>query len=140
VVGVGWGNAAETSARGARKFETLGQRNDATIVALGAALRFHELIGPSAVEARIFELGSVLKEQLTRLPGARLVTPAAAELSAGVIIVRLEGADHGRVYERLYAEHGIAGAPTGGIRLCPHVYTTLDDVERAAAAVAALAA
>ena len=47
VVGVGWGRNVQTNAAGARKFETLGQRNDATIAALGAALES----GPSADDA-----------------------------------------------------------------------------------------
>jgi selenocysteine lyase/cysteine desulfurase len=31
----------------------------------------------------------------------------------------------------LYDEFGIAGAPTGGLRLCPHIYNTLEHIERA---------
>ena len=92
----------------------------------------------ATVEARMHELASLLKERLARVPGARLMTPTTPELSAGVVVVRMSGADHRRIYERLYSEYGIAGAATGGIRLCPHVYTTLEDVERAAAAVATL--
>ncbi len=138
VVGVGWGSAATTSARGARKFETLGQRNDATIAGVGAALRFHESIGPAIIEARIHELASALITGLAALPGARMVTPANAQLRAGVVIVRFDGVENRRVYERLYAEHGIAGAATGGLRLCPHVYITMTDIERTIAAVRAL--
>ena len=40
--------------------------------------------------------------------------------------------------DRLYREHGIAGAPTGGLRLCPHVYNTMEHVERAVRGVAGL--
>jgi hypothetical protein len=35
------------------------------------------------------------------------------------------------VYNKLYADYGIAGATTGGLRLCPHVYNTREHVERA---------
>src|SRR5262249_16063934 len=45
VVGVGWGAKVETSARGARRFETLGQRDDAAVSAMGTAVDFHNLIG-----------------------------------------------------------------------------------------------
>lgn len=134
-VGVGWGNGAETSARGARKFETLGQRNDATIAAFGAALAFRETIGPARIEARVVELAAAMKEGLARIPGARLATSPVPELSGGVVVVRVEGADNRRLYEALYAEHGIAGAPTGGLRFCPHVYNTLTEVERTISAV-----
>jgi selenocysteine lyase/cysteine desulfurase len=136
IVGIGWGNSAETSARGARKFETLGQRNDAIIAALQPALAFHELIGPEVIEARILELAAALKDGLRALPGAHLVTPEPEELSAGVVIVRFDGADMRAVYERLYSDHGLAAAPTGGLRFSPQLYVTLADVERTVEAVA----
>lgn len=135
VVGVGWGSGPETTATGARKLETLGQRNDATIAGIKASLDFHELIGPAAIETRILELAEVLKRELARLPGARLVTPTLAELSAGVVIVQFDGRDMRALYEALYTDHRLAGAPTGGLRLCPHVYTTMADIERTIAAV-----
>ena len=137
-VGVGWGNGVETSAQGARKFETLGQRNDATIAAFGAALEFREGIGPERIEARMLALAAAMKEGLAGVRGAHLATSRSPELSAGVVVLRFEGVDNRRLYERLYAERGIAGAPTGGLRLCPHIYNTMADVERTVAAVDAL--
>jgi selenocysteine lyase/cysteine desulfurase len=53
------------------------------------------------------------------------------ELSGGVCIAASDGERRGELFERLYAEHGIAGAPTGGLRLCPHLYYTVDHVDRA---------
>ena len=35
---------------------------------------------------------------------------------------------------------GIGGAPTGGLRLCPHVYNTMADVQAAIRGVQALLA
>jgi selenocysteine lyase/cysteine desulfurase len=58
-------------------------------------------------------------------------------LSGGVVIAQVTG-DGPAVFQRLYAEHGIAGAPTGGLRLSPHVYNTMEHVERALAGVRAL--
>jgi selenocysteine lyase/cysteine desulfurase len=54
--------------------------------------------------------------------------------------VRFDGADVRRIFERLYQEHRIAGAATGGLRLCPHVYSTVADIERTVDAVRMLAA
>lgn len=140
VVGVGWGNAAVTQLPGARKFETLGQRNDATVAGLAAALDFHERIGAARVEERVLELASAMYEGLRGMRGARMVTPTRPELRAGVCIVRFEGRDTRPLYEALYRDHRIAAAPTGGLRFSPHVYNTLADVERALAAVRAVIA
>ena len=135
MVGVGWGSGARTSARGARKLETLGQRSDATVAAFGAALQFQERIGLERIETRALELARALKEGITRIPGAELLSPSREEVSAGVVIARFEGLDSGDVYEALYRDHGIAAAPTGGVRFTPHVYNTMADVGRAVAAV-----
>jgi selenocysteine lyase/cysteine desulfurase len=135
-VGVGWGSGVETETVGARKFETLGQRNDALFPALAATLDFHDAIGPEAVEARVLQLAGALREGLLALPGVLPVSPAAPALSAGVVVVRVDGRDNRQVYETLYREHGIAAAATGGLRFSPHIYNTLADVERAVNALA----
>jgi selenocysteine lyase/cysteine desulfurase len=136
IVGIGWGNTAETTATGARKFETLGQRNDAVLAALATALEFHELIGPAAIDARLVQLARALKNGLAAMPGAHIVTPSPDILSAGVVVVRFDGADARALFDTLYTQHHIAAAPTGGLRLSPHVYVTLADVERTLEAVA----
>ena len=131
VVGVGWGNRIETAAKGARKFETLGQRDDAAVSAMGTAADFLNLIGPARIEARIRELATALKEGAGKIPGAKLITSANPELSAGVCAFRFEGIDNEKVYETLYAKHGIAAAPTGGgVRFCPHIYNTMEEIDR----------
>ena len=137
VVGVGWGTAAKTTAKGARKFETLGQRNDAATAGLAAALDFHEQIGPARVEARIRELAGRLHDALLS-NGFELVTPRPPELRHGVIIVRAEAPVAQRWHQRLYAGYNVIGSPTGGLRLSPNLYNTLADVDRAVKAVVAV--
>src|SRR5262245_29283429 len=135
VVGVGWGNKVEPAARGARKFETLGQRDDAAVSAMGTTADFHNLIGRERIEARIRELAAALKEGVSKIPGARLRTSAKPELSAGVCVIGFDGNDNQKIYEALYAKHGVAGAPTGGVRLCPHIYNTIEEIDRAVSAL-----
>ncbi len=135
VVGVGWGDKVETSLKGARKFETLGQRDDAAVSAMGTAVDFHRLIGPARIEMRIRELAAALKEGCGKIPGARLLTSTRPELSAGVCVVAFEGKDSRKIYEALYARHQIAAAPTGGVRFCPHIYNTMDEIDRTISAV-----
>jgi selenocysteine lyase/cysteine desulfurase len=53
-------------------------------------------------------------------------------------VARVEPTNRAELFDRLYREHGIAGAPTGGLRLCPHIYNTDEHIDRAIAGVAAL--
>lgn len=135
-VAPGWGSDAAPDVEGARKFESLGQRDDACLAAVGTAAEFHGNLGPNGVAARVARLAAVLKEGLAGA-GMTLVTPMEPELSGGVCIVEAPG-DGREAAARLYADHGIAGAATGGLRLCPHVYNTLDHVDRAVEGVKAL--
>lgn len=139
-VGVGWGSGPEPDARGARKFETLGQRNDALLVGLGAAADFHDSIGSERIEARVLELADRLRTGLAGIPGMQIVTPEPRELHAGVLVAQVDGVEGRRVFEELHREHGVAGAPTGGLRLCPHVYNLREDVDRAVEGVAEVVA
>ena len=129
VVAPSWGGNVEPRVHGARRLESMGQRDDAALAAIATAADFHAQLGAAGVEARVTQLASHLKEGL-RDAGFSLVTPLAPELSAGVCIAEVDGGA-GSLVDALYTDHGIAGAATGGLRLCPHVYNTVEHVDRA---------
>lgn len=137
VVASGWGNGPETRLTGARKFESLGQRDDAALAALGVAAGIHNSIGAKRIEQRIVQLSQHLKQGVTDL-GLSLVTPMEEALSFGVVVVQAPEGQGGTLSNRLYDEYGIAGAGTGGLRLCPGVYNTMSHVDRAIAGIKAL--
>src|SRR6185436_17817536 len=74
VVAPGWGNRVEPAVKGARKFESLGQRDDAALAAIATAVDFHFAIGPARIEARMLELAAILKAGLKEA-GIDLLTP-----------------------------------------------------------------
>ena len=137
IVAPSWGGEVEPRPRGARKFESLGQRDDAALAAVATTAAFHERLGAAQVEARIVELATRLKDGLVEA-GFDLVTPTAPELSAGVVIAAVPPDRRDRLVTGLYERHGVAGASAGGLRLCPHVYNTRDHVDRAVRGAAAL--
>ncbi|MDO9521248.1 MAG: aminotransferase class V-fold PLP-dependent enzyme [Pseudohongiella sp.] len=139
VVASGWGNGPETRLVGARKFESLGQRDDAALAALGVAARIHNSIGAARIEQRIVRLSQYLKQGVVDL-GLPLVTPMDESLSFGVVIVQVPAGQGGTLSNRLYDEFGIAGAGTGGLRLCPGIYNTVSHVDRALAGIKELMA
>ena len=129
VVAPSWGTQVEPRPVGARKFESLGQRDDAALAAIGTTVDFHQRVGAARIEARVTDLATRLKEGL-REAGYALMTPEAPALSAGVCIAAVDG-NRGALVNALYEEHGIAGAATGGLRLCPHVFNTVEHIDRA---------
>ena len=131
VVAPGWGEGVEPDVRGARKFESLGQRDDAALSAIGKTVDFLNGIGQARIERRVFQLADRLKSKV-RSQGVELVTPLAPEFSAGVCIFKVPAGARQKAWSRMYDDFGIAGAATGGLRLCPHLYNTIEHVDRAA--------
>lgn len=129
-VAPGWGEDATPDVVGARKFESLGQRDDAKLAAIRTTADFHGAIGVSRVDARVLELATALKSKLRALD-VPLATPMDPALSGGVVIVRAAAAKGKQAYQTLDSKFGIAGAATGGLRLCPHIYNTMSHIDRA---------
>jgi selenocysteine lyase/cysteine desulfurase len=137
IVAPSWGSRVETDLVGARKLESMGQRDDAALTAIGATADFHDAIGSARIEARVLALAADLKNRLKKA-GAKLVTPEDPDLSAAVCIIDVSPDNRQQLFERLYRDHGIAGATTGGLRLCPHLYNTAEHIERAGEGVRTL--
>jgi selenocysteine lyase/cysteine desulfurase len=129
IVAPGWGSQVQPEVKGARKFESLGQRDDAALSAIATAVDFHLAIGPPRIEARMLDLAGSLKAHL-KDAGFELVTPLDPARSGGVCVVRVPPVKRDAVYNQLYEKYGISGATTGGLRLCPHIYNTREHIER----------
>lgn len=138
IVGVGYPGVIE---KGAQKFETLGQRDESRISAMEKAVEFHNMIGKDRIEARIRFLAAALKMKLKeRIPGITFRTPLTPELSGGVVVFHIPGIDLSKALDILYHKHNIGcaifGGDPGGIRFCPHIYNTVDEIDKAVDAVA----
>lgn len=127
----------ELELQNALKFETLGQRDDAAIAALGETADLHGQIRPERIQARITELATLLKEGL-KDAGATLVTPDSPAMSGGVVVMEVPKENQKTVADAMYTQFGIAGSTSGGLRLCPHIYNTREHVLRAIKGVASM--
>jgi len=135
VVSIPWGSDAEPSVAGARRFEALGQRDDASIAALAETVRFHDELGPKGVEARSLEVSDLLRDSLVDrdIP---LVSSTNPLFRSSVIIIQAPRENRAQLLTNLLADGGIIGATVNGLRLSPHIYNTAEHVERAVDAVA----
>ncbi|MFC1730155.1 aminotransferase class V-fold PLP-dependent enzyme [candidate division KSB1 bacterium] len=141
MVGVGWEGAV--SSGNAVKFEVLGQQDDPRIAAFGKTFEFHSAIGIERIEKRVRALADAVKSELKRLiPGVTIHTPVEHEMSGGVVIFAPPGIDQRAATGTLYNDYDIGcavmGGGTPGIRFSPHIYNTMEEIERAVAAVASL--
>ncbi|AXO34968.1 aminotransferase class V-fold PLP-dependent enzyme [Micromonospora sp. B006] len=78
--------------------------------ALADAFGFHSRIGPARVAERTRELADRLKEGLAGIRGVRLVTPRAADLSAGVVCCEVPGVPVGEAVGRLRSAGVVASS------------------------------
>jgi len=120
--------------------ETFGQRDDAAIVAFGEALRFQNKIGRSAVEQRSRELAAALMDRLRTLEGVTVWTHPDPERSAAVVAFHPGSLDPRKLAAAFYSRERIActaraGNDRPGLRLAPHIYNSMADVERVVSAL-----
>lgn len=131
-----------------------GTQNGPGLAGLLAGVEWVLARAPAALHARESELKARLRDRLAAIPGVRLLSPAAPE-GVGIVTLTLDGVDPAELAARLDREHGVmarAGlhcAPethqflgtesTGALRFSLGWASTEDDVDRAAAAVAAIA-
>jgi selenocysteine lyase/cysteine desulfurase len=139
IVTAGWSDKIQ----GARKFEVFGQRDDPRVVAVEAAVDFVNLIGMRKVEARMRALATRAKTALASLPNVEMKTSLDPRLSGGVVKFRLKNVATKHAYDTLWERNrvGIAMTAAGdseGLRFSPQIYNSMDEIDRAVAAVRSL--
>jgi len=126
---------------GAHRLNHMGTSDESRLAGLLAALRFHAAIGSGPAFARIRELRAMLRARLAEVPGVELITPAADELSAGLLSFRTPKpalqlqealARAANIRTRVIGEYDY-----GWMRLSPHVYTRPAELATTVAAIAA---
>jgi isopenicillin-N epimerase len=85
-----------------------------------------------------------LKQQLAAIPAVNLKTAMDWQVSGGVVKFQVKGRNTADLYQALYNKHRVALAqtPTGeseGLRLSPHVYNSMAEMDQVARIVRQLA-
>ncbi len=127
-----------------RKFESLGTRSFAPEQAIGQAIDFHNAIGAERKRARLHYLKRYWVDQVKDHPNIRINSPLSSEFSGALCNVGIEGMDAVDVNNRLFKEYKIHASPVkwealNGVRITPHVYTKIKDLDRLVAALLAFA-
>ena len=128
-----------------RKFETLGTRSFPIEQGIGEALSFHNAIGSQRKQERIHYLKTYWAEQVKNIPAVRLHTSLDPKYSCAICGVSINKMDVGDLSKELFAKYKIHTVSIKWeniqcVRVTPHVYTTLQDLDTLAIAIKTIAA
>lgn len=127
-----------------RKFETLGTRSFPIEQGIGEAINFHLGIGTKRKEERVRYLKDYWAKQVENIPGIKLHTSLKAKYSCGICGVSINGMTPQELESALFARFKIHTSPTvweniSLVRVTPHVYTTLQDLDKLVRALQTIA-
>ncbi len=138
VAGLGWAGVASaynflsydtTLYPDARRFET-GTHNTAGIAGLKASIDFLLEVGIPAISTRVLELAEYLGAGLER-KGFDLLSSRAASETSGIVTCSSPRHRSQELYQALRSGGVISSLRGGYLRLSPHFYNTIDELERA---------
>src|SRR6476646_3538722 len=126
-----------------RKFEEVGTHPAANHNAIAEALAFHQAIGVERKSARLRYLNERWASKVDKLPGVTILNSREPNRAWGLYNVSLAGTYPGKAYDFLWSKYRIITASIKrsdyqGLRVTPNVYTTLDEVDTFASAIAEL--
>jgi selenocysteine lyase/cysteine desulfurase len=118
-----------------RKFETLGTRSFCIEQAIGEAINFQEGIGTKRKQERIHFLKKYWAEKALQIPGVKIHTSLKPAYSCAIAGVSIEGMKPGDLDSKLFNDHkihtvGVSYEGVQCVRVTPHVYTKLSDLDR----------
>jgi selenocysteine lyase/cysteine desulfurase len=128
-----------------RKFETLGTRSFALEQGIGEAINFHEGIGSKRKEARIGYLKNYWASRVQSIPKVKLHTSLNLRYSCAICGVSVDGMTPSELENALFNQYkihtvGIVWENISCVRVTPHVYTTIEDLNKLVRAIGEIAA
>lgn len=126
------------------KFECIGTRSFAAEMAIGNAIDFQLLIGNERKEARLRYLKNYWCSKVVKLPGVKLYTSLKDNYSCAIATLGIEGMKGSEISAELFDKYkihttGIDHEGVNGVRITPHVYTSIDDLDKLVVAITSIA-
>jgi selenocysteine lyase/cysteine desulfurase len=126
-----------------RKFEALGTRSFPTEMATGQALDFHNMIGTKRKQDRLHYLKNYWVEKCLQFPNFKINTSLKPEYACAIAHFSIQGMKSEDISARLFNQfkiHTVAinWENISGVRVTPHVYTSLKDLDKLVKAIQSL--
>ncbi|RYY65434.1 MAG: aminotransferase class V-fold PLP-dependent enzyme [Chitinophagaceae bacterium] len=127
-----------------RKFETIGTRSFAIEQAIGEAINFHNAIGSKRKQERIHYLKNYWASEVSKVPGVKLHTSLNPNYSCAICGVSVDGLTPQELDSQLFSTYkihvvGINWENIHCVRVTPHVYTRLKDLDKLILAISTIA-
>ncbi len=127
-----------------RKFETLGTRSFAIEQAIGEAINFHNAIGAERKQERIHYLKNYWATAVNNIPKVKLHTSLNPVYSCAICGLSIDGLTARELDNALCTKYkihtvGINWENIHCVRITPHVYTTLKDLDKLVMAIKEIA-
>lgn len=118
-----------------RKFETLGTRSFPIEQGIGEAINFHQAIGSKRKEARIRYLKNYWAKAVKDIPKVKIHTSLKDDYSCAICGVSVAGMTMGELENELFSKYKIHVVSIDWenihcVRVTPHVYTRLKDLDK----------
>jgi isopenicillin-N epimerase len=123
-----------------RKFEEIGTHPAANHNAISQALVFSENIGIDRKAARLRYLRDRWAHRLAENPKVKILHSPDPSMSCGIGFLAFTNADPGKIHDALLSSYNIVTARVAhdeydGLRITPHIYSTVADIDVFAGAV-----
>ncbi len=127
-----------------RKFETLGTRSFPIEQGIGEAVNFQMAIGGKRKEDRIRYLKNYWAKKVAEVPKVKIHTSFKPEYSCAICGVSIDGMTPGELDNALFNTYkihtvGIVWENISCVRITPHVYTRIQDLDKLVKAITELA-
>jgi selenocysteine lyase/cysteine desulfurase len=123
-----------------RKFEALGTRSFPTEMAIGQAIDFHQMIGSRRKQERLQYLKNYWVEKCLNFPNFKINTSLKPEFACALAHFSINGLKPEDIASKLFSKYkihtvAIVWENISGVRVTPHVYTSLKDLDKLVKAI-----
>ncbi len=135
---------SEPKSHDIKKFETLGTRSFCIEQAIGEAINFHEAIGAKRKEERIRYLKNYWCNKVKDIKGVKLHTSLKNDYSCAIAGLSIEGKTLAEIDTHFFTKYKIHTTSIHWenidcVRITPHIYTSLEDLDKLVKAITELA-
>lgn len=134
----------EVSADNIRKFEHQGTKPPQTFIAISEAIKFHNAIGSKLKQDRLQYLRNYWVSKVQDISNVNMNTPNTNDRSGAIANIGVKGYTPQQLADKLLKDYKIFTVAIDhryikGVRVTPHLYTSLDDLDKFVEAIKSIA-